>query len=764
MKGKRILVAGKVQGVGFRPYVWQIAHTLNVVGQVFNHSQGVTIELTSEESVPFFIKALWQNLPPLARIDDIQVEDHEWDFLPESFDIIESSSDTMTTHIAPDAATCSSCVSELLDPTSRRWQYPFLNCTHCGPRFSIIRAMPYDRAMTAMGKFPLCLACQKEYDNPADRRFHAQPVACGDCGPQLQLVDKKGMLLSDKHGSMIKAVSLLLDGKILAVKGIGGFHLVCDARSEQAVALLRARKNRMSKPFAIMMPSMAMARQYTVINEKEHVLLDSIAAPIVLLKKCLESTDLAENIAPNLDRLGIMLPSNPLQHALLVQISAPLIMTSGNSNGLPPVLSNSEALEQLADLADAFILHDRDIVQRLDDSIVKIRTDGSIEMLRRARGYVPDVLPLPEGFSGADGALALGGDLKACFALGYQNSAIMSQYLGDLSTLENQSAYQKTLRHFLALFDRKPSAVYRDAHSGYQSRHCFTDDNARYVDIYHHHAHVASCLGEHGYPLSSKPILAWALDGIGMGQDGTAWGGELLLADYHSCERIGGMPTVAWIGGDKAAKEPWRMWFAHLAQFAPELLDNAILSSDLAHKPIAIMEKALENKIQCPQVRSMGRWFDAVAASLGVCFDRISYEGEAAIQLMTLAERYSTQEETISLRIHWLDNHEFDLFSFWKDWSLLTGTIEYKAWSFHKALAIALAEKFLEMSDVYQVQDLILTGGVFHNDLLVYLIQAALPDSVRCLISSQLSCGDEGLAFGQLLIGLAHDQDNHKEG
>ncbi len=759
IKAIQIDVEGKVQGVGFRPFVWKLAKQFNLKGKVWNHSKGVSIQLIDSSSLDDFVLALTEQCPPLARIDHLNVVEIQFDQLIDEFVIVESTSLEMITHIAPDAATCPACLAELQDIEDRRFAYPFLNCTHCGPRFSIIKAMPYDRPNTVMSAFPLCTACKTEYLDPADRRFHAQPIACGQCGPHL--FDEAGV----KSGSMIKAVSLINSDKVIAIKGLGGFHFACLATSDRAVARLRARKRRPNKPFALMMRDITMVKAYCRINDQEANQLISIAAPIVLLEKQHVDGDLAlsAGVSPNSRYIGVMLPSTPLHHQLFTMIDRPLVMTSGNPSGLPPVLNNDMALTSLSSYVDGFVLHNREIVQRVDDSVVQIRHDGSIDMLRRARGYVPDALPLPDGFPTASGFLALGSDLKASFAMGYEKGAIVSQYLGDLSTLETQSEYDKTIAHFLALYQQTPNVVIEDAHPAYVNRLWGRDRTLERHTVFHHHAHVAACLGEHLWPMNGGKVLAWALDGIGCGPNGQWWGGELLIADYRHCERIGGLPATPLAGGDHSAKSPWRIFAAHLWRWYPEAFEDVSLASRFDALPLPLLKMGLTKKIGCPDVSSMGRFFDAVAASLGICFDGIDHEGQAAVQLMNMAETFEASlldplTYSVPFEMQWGGDNVIDLAHFWQHWMHLEGSIQEKAWVFHRILAKALSEMVNYQCDLMKMNTLVLTGGVCHNRLLMRWVDVFISSEVQCLRPNLLPSGDGGLAFGQLLIGLASQE------
>ncbi|WP_039057138.1 carbamoyltransferase HypF, partial [Enterobacter sp. Bisph1] len=536
--GVCLRVYGKVQGVGFRPFVWQLAQQLGLKGDVCNDAQGVEIRLFGHEGD--FLPLLQQQCPPLARIDKVTSTAFCWSTVPEEFAIRHSAGGAMNTQIVPDAATCPACLAEMNDPNERRYRYPFINCTHCGPRFTIIHAMPYDRPYTAMAGFPLCPVCEAEYRNPLDRRFHAQPVACEACGPRLEWRGSE----HQTHGeaALQAAVSLIKSGGVVAVKGIGGFHLVCDAGNQAAVLHLRARKHRPAKPLAVMLPD---GQQ---VNAQAQRLLATPAAPIVLVEKG-SISGLCEAIAPGLDEVGVMLPANPLQHLLAQALQRPLVMTSGNLSGKPPAISNEQALSDLADIADGFLLHNRDIVQRMDDSVVRV----SGEMLRRSRGYVPDALPLPPGFSDVPPLLCLGADMKNTFCLLRGNSAVPGQHFGDLTDEGVETQWRSALGLMQQIYAFTPEQVVMDAHPGYRTHQWASSYGLPVQSVLHHHAHAAACLGEHGWGLEQGDVIALTLDGIGMGENGELWGGECLRVNYRECERLGGLPAVALPGGDLAA-------------------------------------------------------------------------------------------------------------------------------------------------------------------------------------------------------------------
>lgn len=750
MNGIELRVKGKVQGVGFRPFVWQLAHRLSLKGEVLNDGQGVLICFEASASVEKFKSMLVSELPPLAQIDAIHSREIHWKKRPSDFSIIESQPTSIDTQVVPDAATCPECLEELLTNVDHRYQYPFINCTHCGPRFTIIKSLPYDRPKTAMADFPMCPQCNTEYKNPADRRYHAQPVACPNCGPVARALLPNGQECQEEWLKL--TIEALSEGNIVAIKSVGGFHLACDATNVEAVQSLRDKKHRQNKPFAVMMSDTTLADKIAYINSFERHALESSPSPIVLLKKR-PNHILAQNIAPHLNEIGLMLPSNPVQHLISHHFNRPVVMTSGNSTGLPPALDNTQALRDLAGIADLFIVHDRDIVQRCDDSLIRVDTQGNQETLRRSRGFVPDAITLPAGFPIADGVIAYGGDLKNAFAIGKNNQVIVSQYLGDLANIETQKQYKNAINHFVSLYEISLTKHVADLHPGYFSHQFALSQSNKPTLVQHHHAHVASCLVENQWSPESGKVLALALDGLGLGDDGTLWGAELLLADYKELQRIGGIPAISLVGGDKAAKEPWRSFYAHLKAFLPDMKADFVTEL-FPNKPWQLLDKAIEQSLNCHEIRSAGRLFDAVAASLDIAFDHSEYEGLPACQLEALAVNCTNKSDIHPIQIN--QHHlELDLATFWPAFLAYEGTREEKAYLFHLSLAEALANTVMAAQRKHQnIRHLVITGGVFHNALLTQLLKTALKEHITLLQHSKFSCGDGGLALGQLAIAL----------
>ncbi|KAA8996893.1 carbamoyltransferase HypF [Affinibrenneria salicis] len=731
--GTILRIEGKVQGVGFRPLVWQLATRLGLHGDVCNDGGGVVVRLAGDAGA--FIDALRRDCPPLARIDRVSRRAFCWPDLPQAFTIRRSGGGAMTTQIAPDAATCPACLRELNDPRDPRYRYPFINCTHCGPRFTIIRAMPYDRPATVMAAFPLCPDCAAQYRAPADRRFHAQPLACPQCGPQLTWVAPHRQ--ADRQAALQAALGALRAGDIVAIKGVGGFHLACDAANDAAVARLRARKRRPAKPLAVMLP------RADGLPADAVALLASAAAPIVLVDKTYLPA-LSAAIAPGRNEVGVMLPANPLQHLLMQDIGRPLVMTSGNLNGRPPALTNRQAQTQLAGIADGLLLHNRDILQRMDDSVM--RADG--EMLRRARGFVPDALPLPPGFGPVPATLCLGAELKNAFALVRDGEVLLSQHLGDLGQPETEAQWRRTLSLMCDIYQFNAQRIALDAHPGYRGAEFAAQSGLPGERILHHHAHAAACLAEHGWPLDGGEVIALTLDGIGYGEDGQLWGGECLRLDYRRCRRLAGLPAVALPGGDLAARQPWRNLLAQFLDFVPDWQQRPEAAAVLRQRwqPLA---RAVERGINAPRASSAGRLFDAAAAALGCVAQAQSYEGEAACRLEALAAQGGPVDHPVTLPL--LDGRP-DMAAFWRQWLNWRADDRARAWAFHDALAMGFAALVRHYAG--PINTVVCGGGVFHNRLLRARLAARLSD-FELLFPHRLPAGDGGIAFGQAAIAAA---------
>lgn len=765
--GEAIRVRGTVQGVGFRPTVWHLARECSLRGSVLNDAEGVLIEAWgSENDLDAFVLRLEVEAPPLSRIESIERRTLQGDAPVGDFTIIASVEGEVATAVAADAATCPQCLAEIFDPNNRRYHYPFTNCTHCGPRFSIIRAIPYDRANTSMADFRQCPACEAEYYDPANRRFHAQPNACSVCGPRVWLEGVGGE--RSEGDAIVTAANLLREGYIVAIKGIGGFHLACDATNEDAVATLRHRKLRYHKAFALMARNPAMIQRYARLNNAEEALLSDSSAPIVILEA--EGERLADEVAPGQRTLGFMLPYTPLHHLLLESLEYPIVLTSGNRSDEPQVIENEAAREKLAGIADYWLMHDRAIVNRLDDSVVRM-ADGRPRLLRRARGYAPAPIGLPEGFADLTPVLAMGAELKNSFCLLQSGRAILSQHMGDLEEAASQRDYRHHLTLYQQLFEHHPVAIGVDLHPNYLStqlgREWAAGSGINLVEIQHHHAHIAACMAEHGLPLDSGPVLGVALDGLGMGMNGELWGGEFLLADYRNFTRLGGLEPVAMPGGNRASREPWRNAVAHLQQTigwntAAERYPDLPLFGQVISKQAVPLLQMIEMGINSPHASSCGRLFDAVAAALGVCTLSVSHEGQAAIELEALAQpEFAAQHEEGYLAGERKDG-DMILLTWRLLWERLLADLaagvnrSVIAARFHQGLAASVVSLACRLAAEHAVDTIVLGGGVFQNRLLLEgVAQRCRDQELKVLAAEKIPLNDGGIAMGQAVVTAA---------
>jgi hydrogenase maturation protein HypF len=774
--GAEIRVRGRVQGVGFRPAVWRLATELGLPGEVLNDADGVLIRVAgSEAEISRLIERLTAAPPPLARIDCIETRPIA---LPgtAAFRIGDSLAGPTRTEIAPDAAICAECAHEVFDPFERRYRYAFATCTHCGPRLSIAHGVPYDRLLTTMAAFPLCADCLAEYADPADRRFHAEAMACHACGPKPRLVRLGGGVVSVDRFSQLDAVdavaTLLLQGLIVAIKGLGGYQLACDATNEDAVTRLRQRKARASKPFALMARDIAVIERYCTPSPEERHELNSPAAPIVLMTAT-KPQRLPDAVAPGLALLGFMLPTAPLHLLALRRVERPIVMTSGNPADEPQIIDDTQALERLAPIAEFALVHDRPIAARVDDSVVRV-IDRVPRLLRRARGFAPAPIALPDGFAAAPDLLAMGGELKAAFCLVKDGAAILSQHQGDLEQSAVFADYEHSLSHYRELFDHAPVAVAIDPHPDYLSAKLALERRLPLIEVQHHHAHIAACLAENGRALDAAPVLGIALDGAGWGDDGTIWGGEFLLADYRSARRLATLKPVALLGGAQAMREPWRNLYAHLrAEISwPELRLNFAeleIYEYLAQKPAATLDRMLAEGISAPLASSCGRLFDAVAAALGLCRDRQGYEGEAAARLETIVDPATLHDEDDSLAYPFtipnLPGSGLPYIEPLAMWNALLGDLIVDtpagviAARFHKGLARALTAMALKLAerDDAAFDTVALSGGCFQNAVLLEETVRRLDAAgFAVLTHSRVPANDGGLALGQAAVAAAH--------
>ncbi|MBD2292765.1 carbamoyltransferase HypF [Anabaena sphaerica FACHB-251] len=774
---EEIRVRGTVQGVGFRPTVYRLAKVCGLKGDVCNDGEGVLIRVCgSEKQLQEFVDKLYQECPPLAKINELVRSRYLGELNFDDFVISHSVNNTVKTEIAADAATCPQCQKEIFDPFSRYFRYPFTNCTHCGPRLSIIRAIPYDRNNTSMVKFPMCGECEKEYQDVENRRFHAQPVACFTCGPRAWLERADGKVISSDMFSMLDDVdavcTLLQKGQIVAIKGLGGFHLACDATQETAVKKLRERKQRYHKPFALMARDINIISEYCYINDLEKSLLTSPAAPIVLLK-VKDEKKVAAPVALGQNTLGFMLPYTPLHHLILRRMKNPIVLTSGNISDKPQCIDNEEAKDKLSKIADYFLLHNRDIVNRVDDSVVRV-IDEKVQTIRRARGYAPAPIILPSGFEKIPPILAMGSELKNTFCLLREGEAILSQHLGDLENAAAFNAYQETLNLYLNLFAHKPEIIAIDKHPEYLSsklgKELATVNQIKLNETQHHHAHVAACMAENQIPLNSKPVLGIAFDGLGYGEDSTLWGGEFLLADYYESRRLATFKPVAMIGGEQAIYQPWRNTYSQFQsafkweELKQQYCDLEIIKF-LEQKPLKLLNQMIEKGINSPVASSVGRLFDAVAAATGICREECSYEGQAAIEMEAIANIniLNNDEETINypFKFENLDKiYCIDPAPMWegilKDLQQQISPSEIAA-KFHISLASVITTIVKQLSQNYEFTQVALTGGVFQNRILLEQVTKRLQKiDIPVLTHSIVPANDGGLSLGQAVIAAAN--------
>jgi hydrogenase maturation protein HypF len=756
MSRRAIAVSGIVQGVGFRPFVYGLAARLGLGGFVKNQTGGVLIEIEGDDDpLDRFLDELTARPPRLARIESVRWEPcrprGERGFR------IEPSTVEATGAIfpAPDVATCAECLAELFDPRDRRYRYPFLNCTHCGPRLTIIRGMPYDRERTTMAAFRMCAACRAEYEDPANRRFHAQPIACPACGPQLQFRGAQATIgaAADPLGA---AARLLRQGGILALKGLGGYHLACNAAAARAVAELRTRKHRDEKPFALMVADVAAARRLAEVSAAEEALLTCSRRPIVVLRRR-PGTELsaAAEVAPRNPCLGVMLPYTPLHHLLLEALEPlPLVMTSGNRSDEPIAYDDGDAARRLAGIADGFLTHDRPIETRCDDSVTRV-VAGLELPLRRSRGHAPEPLGLPVACRRP--TLALGGQLKTTFALGRGRHAFVSHHTGDLDDYEAYRAYVAAIAHYERLFAIEPEVLVHDLHPDYAStRYARERAEARtapglLLAVQHHHAHITSCLAENGL---NEPVIGVAFDGTGYGPDGTVWGGEFLMADYREFRRAAHLRTVAMPGGEQAIREPWRMAVSFLydAGRADPAFDAVV-----PNRAVTTVRRQIERRLNAPLTSSMGRLFDAVAALAGVC-PRVRFEGQAAIELEGLAAGVAPD-----------GSYPFGLVGDAPvviDTRPLIAAVADDVQSgcgagiigrrFHSTVVEIVAQVCARLAGASGLATVALSGGVFLNSLITSEVSARLErDGFRVYRHSRVPPSDGGLSLGQLAIAAA---------
>jgi hydrogenase maturation protein HypF len=771
---KHISVKGVVQGVGFRPFVYGLATRLDLHGWVCNTSGGVEILVDGPWSnLEKFVQSLSREKPPLAKIDSIQVDEAPSDS-SSSFEIhVSQSVEGAYQPLSPDMGICPDCERELFNPKDKRYLYPFINCTHCGPRFTIIKEIPYDRPSTTMADFPMCDHCRAEYSDPLNRRFHAQPIACPECGPFVELrethsqfptPDPRISSIEIRTSAILKARRLLREGYIVAIKGLGGFHLACDASNPYTVAELRDRKGRYDKPFAVMAANFTTVASVCHIQKEEQALLTSREKPIVLLTKKKQTGwqayRVSELVAPNLDNIGVMLPYTPLHHLLLNQtdpvlarepVPPILVMTSGNFSEEPIATDNKDALQRLSPLADAFLLHNRDIHIRSDDSVLKV-DKSNIMYLRRSRGYAPYPVSLPFEVKPT---LAVGGELKNTFCLTRDHYAFLSHHIGDVENVETQESFEQGIEHLTHIFRVEPEIIAYDQHPSY-----FTTEYARrssldipHIGVQHHHAHIASCMADNG--LDDRRLIGLSFDGTGYGTDGAIWGGEALLASYADFARFAHLEYLPLPGGDAATRAPWRIaaGYAHILGIN---VDDLSFLQNIDKQALRILRQQIDRKLNTPLTSSMGRLFDAVASFIGIR-NEVSYEAQAAIEMEVLSKPFVASAKPYPYRIEETENGAVIRLS-----ELLSAIVEDVHTNvsvgmigarFHQTvaeIAIDICRRAHEMTGLTEVA---LSGGVWQNQILLDLVRDGLRrESFVVYCHQQVPSNDGGLALGQALI------------
>jgi len=751
----QIQVRGIVQGVGFRPFVFSVAKRQALKGRVLNNTAGVMIDVEGDpDAIQSLITEIESNSPPLSLVESIERSDA---LAPANYSDFRIAESVLTEErflpISPDVTICDDCLKELLDPNDRRYRYPFINCTNCGPRFTIVKGVPYDRARTTMHEFRMCSDCRSEYEDPLNRRFHAEPVACAACGPSLRLSDSTGRSVSaDQEALIEKCQSLLRAGSIVAIKGLGGFHLACDGLNEEAVEKLRRRKYREDKPFALMTDSLDSIRRHCLVNAAEAELLTSNARPIVLLQRGPGST-VPTAVAPGMNTVGFMLPYTPLHNLLLDGFGGPLVMTSGNKSDEPICYRDEDAATRLAPIADYFLYHDRRIHIRTDDSVTRV-LGGRPTVLRRSRGYAP--APIRTAIRFSTDILACGAELKNTFCLAHGNQAIISHHIGDLENFETLESFTKGIEHFRRLFDITPQVVAHDLHPEYLSTKYAMglDERMVRVGVQHHHAHVVSCMADNGI---DGEVIGVAMDGLGFGSDGRLWGGEFFVADFSTAERVAHLDYVNLPGGTNAIREPWRLAAVYLQRvFGDRFLDDIDLPfvKALDRQAWKTLRKMSLTKTNSPETSSMGRLFDAVAALAGLR-NSVNYEGQAAIELEAIATGPGDRRYDFEIT----DGHVIkadpviraaveDLLE-----GVPAGTVSAR---FHLSVARLIATLAGRIRDERGIQRVALSGGVFQNSsLTTSACELLRAEGLQVFTHGRVPPNDGGISLGQAVVANA---------
>jgi len=740
MNSFKITVKGLVQGVGFRPFVYRIAQEYAIKGFVLNTSDGVVIEAHGEKS-PLFIAALQTRLPERARIDSLTIEPCESEDYG-SFEIRESTLGEGSSAIPLEGALCPACEAEMDDPSNRRYRYPFINCTDCGPRYTILQTLPYDRVRTSMKHFTMCSTCKEEYTDPSSRRYHAEPISCPKCGPQLKFMDNKG---DEIEGDPIDlAVEMLKSGKIIALKGLGGFHLMCDATSDTAVSTLRQRKHRRAKPLAVMFRSLAQCERYTRINEKERYMIGGAIKPIVIVD-ALQGTNLSKHIAPGIERLGVFIPYTPLHRLLFEQIDFPLVATSANISDEPIIVRSSEIVNRLGTVVDAVLDHDRTIVNALDDAVVQF-ADGHVVMLRMGRGFAPHTVATEK--TDLTEILALGAHQKSAIALGKGDNMILSGHIGDLGSVEADGYFERTVQTFKRFYEVEPSLLVHDLHPTYASSAYAVGQKKEHYGVQHHYAHILACMAEYGL---NEKVLGFAYDGTGYGEDGSLWGGEVLIADVHGYERIGCLKPFALLGGDKAIKEPRRIALSLLFEcFSLDEvlnLNSPAVESFLPHEIRTLHHMWVKN-INAPRSSSMGRLFDGVA-SLGGFIQSLDYEGQGGMMMESFVD-----DSIIEPFAFEVQEGAIDLSPMVREIVSLNGDktqISSRFISTVEAIILYYADQNPELP-------VVVGGGVFQNRALMARLYRRFGEG-RFYAQQQTPINDGSIALGQLYYALHNTKE-----
>ena len=751
----RVEVTGVVQGVGFRPFIYRIATENGLNGWVRNTSGSVDIEIEGEATaIEIFLRQLETEAPPICSIESVKTEEQPSNGY-HCFEIKNSQAQQGRYQlVSPDIATCPQCLKELLDPDDRRYHYPFTNCTNCGPRFTIIKSIPYDRPRTTMDDFKMCPECQLEYDDPANRRFHAQPNACPVCGPYIELVRADGEVIAERDEALKTAADLLCKGNILAIKGLGGFLLVCDATSDTAVSLLRQRKKRPEKPLAVMFRDIEEARKHCSISKDEEKLLLSPQSPIVLVK-WEEESGLSKLVAPGLKHQGVMLPYTPLHHILMQDSGIPLVMTSGNISEEPIAKDNEEALERLGKIADYFLMHNRGIYARYDDSVVMV-TDKP-QVVRRARGYAPSPVHLPYK---SKNILACGSELKNTFCLARDEYAFVSQHIADMENLESLQHYKSTVELYRKLFSIEPEIIAHDMHPDYLSTSYALElaqakPDLKTCAVQHHHAHIVSCMVENGI---QEPVIGVAFDGTGYGTDGCIWGGEIMVVDYKEFKRLGHIDYMPLPGGDAAIKRPYRIAASYIYKLlGKEALLKLPFAKNISENELEAIFRQVDGGINTPLTSSCGRLFDAVSALIGIRGE-IGYEAQAAIEL-EMAAMDASPEKTSGYKFSIIDKDEQHIIKLDEMMAGIIRDIEKGvsqaqiAHRFHRTMAQIIDEACRHITGRTGLTKVALSGGVFQNRLLLRLADGALKKSgFEVITHSQVPTNDGCISLGQAVV------------